>query len=165
MCIRDRFGEQAETLRKAGGEYGAKTGRPRRVGPIDLVATRYGVQAQGATALALTKLDVLSYLSEIPVVVRYDVDGEETDAFPFQACLDEAKPVSYTHLDVYKRQTLANSLFWHLPGVMGYSRPWQIRFFTVCQGITGYSHPWLTFFSPFTRVSTIPSRNRVFSTK
>lgn len=90
------FGEQAETLRKAGGEYGAKTGRPRRVGPIDLVATRYGVQAQGATALALTKLDVLSYLSEIPVVVRYDVDGEETDAFPFPACLDEAKPVEIT---------------------------------------------------------------------
>lgn len=90
------FGEQAETLRKAGGEYGAKTGRPRRVGPIDLVATRYGVQAQGATALALTKLDVLSYLSEIPVVVRYDVDGEETDAFPFPACLDKAKPVEIT---------------------------------------------------------------------
>lgn len=90
------FGEQAETLRKAGGEYGAKTGRPRRVGPIDLVATRYGVQAQGATALALTKLDVLSYLSDIPVVVRYDVDGEETDAFPFPACLDEAKPVEIT---------------------------------------------------------------------
>lgn len=90
------FGEQAETLRKAGGEYGAKTGRPRRVGPIDLVATRYGVQAQGATALALTKLDVLSYLSDIPVVVRYDVDGEETEAFPFPACLDEAKPVEIT---------------------------------------------------------------------
>lgn len=90
------FGEEAETLRKAGGEYGAKTGRPRRVGPIDLVATRYGVQAQGATALALTKLDVLSYLSDIPVVVRYDVDGEETEAFPFPACLDEAKPVEIT---------------------------------------------------------------------
>ena len=83
-------------MRKAGGEYGAKTGRPRRVGPIDLVATRYGVQAQGATALALTKLDVLSYLSEIPVVVRYDVDGAETDAFPFPACLDKAKPVEIT---------------------------------------------------------------------
>lgn len=90
------FGEEAETLRKAGGEYGAKTGRPRRVGPIDLVATRYGVQAQGATTLALTKLDVLSYLSEIPVVVRYSVEGEETDEFPFPACLEEAKPVEIT---------------------------------------------------------------------
>lgn len=90
------FGEEAETLRKAGGEYGAKTGRPRRVGPIDLVATRYGVQAQGATTLALTKLDVLSYLSEIPVVVRYTVDGEETDEFPFPACLEDAKPVEIT---------------------------------------------------------------------
>ncbi|WP_066924934.1 adenylosuccinate synthase [Murdochiella massiliensis] len=90
------FGEEAEALRKAGNEYGAKTGRPRRVGPIDLVATRYGVQAQGATTLALTKLDVLSYLSEIPVVVRYTVDGEETDEFPFPACLEEAKPVEIT---------------------------------------------------------------------
>lgn len=90
------FGEEAETLRKAGGEYGAKTGRPRRVGPIDLVATRYGVRAQGATTLALTKLDVLSYLSEIPVVVRYTVDGEETDEFPFPACLEDAKPVEIT---------------------------------------------------------------------
>lgn len=90
------FGEEAETLRKAGGEYGAKTGRPRRVGPIDLVATRYGVQAQGATTLAVTKLDVLSYLSEIPVVVRYTVDGEETDEFPFPACLEDAKPVEIT---------------------------------------------------------------------
>lgn len=90
------FGEEAEALRKAGNEYGAKTGRPRRVGPIDLVATRYGVQAQGATTLALTKLDVLSYLSEIPVVVRYTVDGEETDEFPFPACLEDAKPVEIT---------------------------------------------------------------------
>lgn len=90
------FGEEAETLRKAGGEYGAKTGRPRRVGPIDLVATRYGVRAQGATTLALTKLDVLSYLSEIPVVVRYTVEGEETDEFPFPACLEDAKPVEIT---------------------------------------------------------------------
>jgi adenylosuccinate synthase len=65
------FGDEAEKLREAGGEYGAKTGRPRRVGPIDLVATRYGVQVQGATAIALTKLDVLSYMERIPVCVQY----------------------------------------------------------------------------------------------
>ena len=87
------FGPEADALREAGGEYGAKTGRPRRVGPIDLAATRYGVEAQGATALALTKLDVLSYLDRIPICVRYSLDGQETDEFPFPSLLDEAKPV------------------------------------------------------------------------
>ena len=67
----EMFGEEAEKLREAGSEYGAKTGRPRRVGPIDLVATRYGVEMQGATKIALTKLDVLSGMAEIPVCVRY----------------------------------------------------------------------------------------------
>jgi adenylosuccinate synthase len=62
------FGEEAEKLRRAGSEYGAKTGRPRRVGPIDLVATRYGVEVQGATSIALTKLDILSYMDRIPRV-------------------------------------------------------------------------------------------------
>ena len=87
------FGEEASRLREAGGEYGAKTGRPRRVGPIDLVATRYGVQVQGATALALTKLDVLSYLKEIPVCVQYELDGACTESFPFPTALKRAKPV------------------------------------------------------------------------
>ena len=87
------FGEEAEKLREAGGEYGAKTGRPRRVGPIDIVATRYGIQCQGATDIALTKLDVLSYLDKIPVCVRYSVNGQETDDFPFPTLLDEAQPV------------------------------------------------------------------------
>lgn len=87
------FGDQAEALRKAGNEYGAKTGRPRRVGPIDLVATRYGVDAQGATAIALTKLDVLSYLDEIPVVERYRIHGDETNEFPFPELLNDAEPV------------------------------------------------------------------------
>ena len=80
-------------LRRAGAEYGAKTGRPRRVGPLDIVATRYGVQVQGATELALTKLDVLSEMEQIPVCVRYLVDGRETDRFPFPAALGGAKPV------------------------------------------------------------------------
>jgi adenylosuccinate synthase len=90
------FGEEASRLREAGGEYGAKTGRPRRVGPIDLVATRYGVQVQGATALALTKLDVLSYLPEIPVCAQYELDGAHTDSFPFPTALKRAKPVLET---------------------------------------------------------------------
>ena len=92
------FGSEADLLREAGGEYGAKTGRPRRVGPLDLVATRYGVQVQGATALALTKLDVLSYLQTIPVCTQYELAGSITDAFPFPAALTEAKPV-YTELE------------------------------------------------------------------
>ena len=71
--------------------------RPRRVGPLDLVATRYGVQVQGATALALTKLDVLSYLQTIPVCTQYELAGSVTDEFPFPAALAEAKPV-YTEL-------------------------------------------------------------------
>ena len=89
----EMFGEEAESLRQAGNEYGAKTGRPRRVGPIDLVATRYGVRVQGATELALTKLDVLSGMDEIPVCVRYELDGKETDKFPFPAVLGDCKPV------------------------------------------------------------------------
>ena len=89
----EMFGPEADALREAGAEYGAKTGRPRRVGPIDLVATRYGVRMQGTTALALTKLDVLSYLDRIPLCVRYEVDGAPTDKFPFPAALDDAKPV------------------------------------------------------------------------
>ena len=87
------FGDEAEALRSAGGEYGAKTGRPRRVGPIDIVATRYGVKKQAATEIALTKLDVLSYMDEIPICERYIVNGEETDDFPFPVLLADAKPV------------------------------------------------------------------------
>ena len=87
------FGTEAEALREAGAEYGAKTGRPRRVGPIDLVATRYGVEVQAATELALTKLDVLSGFDKIPVCTHYVLDGEITDRFPFPAALKQAKPV------------------------------------------------------------------------
>ena len=87
------FGEEAEELRKNGFEYGAKTGRPRRVGPIDIVATRYGVEVQAATAIALTKLDVLSYMDKIPVCTHYEINGEQTDEFPFPSALKNAKPV------------------------------------------------------------------------
>ena len=95
------FGEEAEQLREAGGEYGAKTGRPRRVGPIDIVATRYGVQCQAATNIALTKLDVLSYMDKIPVCAHYTLDGKQIDEFPFPAVLPEAKPV-VEYLDGWK---------------------------------------------------------------
>ena len=87
------FGEEADKLREAGGEYGAKTGRPRRVGPLDVVATRYGVELQGATEIALTKLDVLSYMDQIPVCTAYEVDGVTTKDFPFPSALYEARPV------------------------------------------------------------------------
>ena len=95
------FGPEADALREAGFEYGAKTGRPRRVGPLDLVATRYGVEVQAATAVALTKLDVLSYLDKIPVCTHYEIDGNLTDRFPFPAALSQAKPV-YCELEGWK---------------------------------------------------------------
>ena len=103
----EMFGEEAEKLREAGAEYGAKTGRPRRGGPIDLVATRYGVQMQGATGLALTKLDVLSDMAEIPVCARYELDGEEIDEFPFPTKLGRCRPVMTG---------------WSLKGCTGHSR-------------------------------------------
>lgn len=88
------FGDEAEALRAAGGEYGAATGRPRRVGGFDVVASRYGAKMQGCTYIALTKLDVLSYMEQIPVCAAYELDGRRIDRFP--ADIDElnaAKPV------------------------------------------------------------------------
>ena len=90
------FGEEAENLREKGGEYGASTGRQRHDGPIDLVATRYGCRIQGATEVALTKLDVLSGMKEVPLCVQYELNGALTDDFPFPAILPEAKPVFRT---------------------------------------------------------------------
>ena len=83
--LRDRGGDK--------GEYGATTGRPRRVGWFDCVATRYGVRLQGATDVALTNLDVLGYLDEIPVCTGYEIDGEITKDFPNPTMLDKCKPV------------------------------------------------------------------------
>ena len=85
--------DEKHLLREAGHEYGAATGRPRRVGPFDVVASRYGVRCQGADELALTLLDVLDYMDEIPVVEKYLVHGEETDEFPMGKALDDAQPV------------------------------------------------------------------------
>lgn len=87
------FGEEAEELRKAGGEYGAATGRPRRVGPFDVVASRYGCRVQGADEIALTKTDILSYMKKIPICVAYDIDGKRTTDFPVGKALNIAKPV------------------------------------------------------------------------
>ena len=87
------FGEKAEALRQAGGEYGAATGRPRRVGPFDVVASKYGIRMQGATEIALTKLDVLTGLDEIEICSAYELDGKVIDEFPFTDVLDKCKPV------------------------------------------------------------------------
>lgn len=93
------FGKEGDELREAGGEYGAATGRPRRVGGFDAVASRYGVMMQGATCIALTKLDVLSYLKRIPVCVAYEINGIRTDKFPSSITkLNAAKPV-YEYFD------------------------------------------------------------------
>ena len=89
----EMFGDEATALRDAGGEYGAATGRPRRVGGFDVVASRYGVKMQGCTSIALTKLDVLSYMDKIPVCVAYDIDGERVDRFPIGVKLAKAKPI------------------------------------------------------------------------
>ena len=87
------FGDKAEKLRKAGGEYGAATGRPRRVGPFDVVASKYGIRCQGADEIALTKLDVLSGHEELEVCTAYELNGERITEFPFTDVLDECKPV------------------------------------------------------------------------
>lgn len=92
----EMFGEEAEALREAGGEYGAATGRPRRVGPFDLVASKYGIRVQGCDEIALTKMDVLSYLDEIPVCTKYLLNGEETSEFPYSAILKDAEPIVET---------------------------------------------------------------------
>ncbi len=99
------FGPAADELRGRGGdcgEFGAKTGRPRRMGWFDAVATRYGVEVQGATEVALSLIDVLGYLDEIPVCVAYEIDGEQTADFPATPKLNRAKPV-YARLPGWKR--------------------------------------------------------------
>jgi len=94
--VTEIFGDEASTLRESGGdagEYGATTGRPRRMGWFDAVATRYGCMVQGATCVALTLLDVLGYLEEIPVCISYDIDGNSTLDFPVTPLLSKAKPI------------------------------------------------------------------------
>ncbi len=102
--VSEIFGDEASLLRERGGdcgEYGASTGRPRRMGWFDAVASRYGCMVQGTTEVALSLLDVLGYLDIIPVCVGYSVDGLETDRFPVTSKLNRAKPV-YEYLDGWK---------------------------------------------------------------
>ena len=94
--VSEIFGDEADELRRRGGdggEFGATTGRPRRMGWFDAVATRYGVRMQGTTEVALTVLDVLGYLDEIPMCVGYEIDGEVIKDFPTTYKLEKAKPV------------------------------------------------------------------------
>lgn len=96
VFVSEIFGEEADELRRRGGdggEYGATTGRPRRMGWFDCVASKYGCRMQGTTDVAFTVLDVLGYLDEIPVCVGYEIDGEVTTEFPVTAKLAKAKPV------------------------------------------------------------------------
>ena len=102
--VSEIFGKEADELRKRGGdggEFGATTGRPRRMGWFDAVASRYGCRVQGATEVALTVLDVLGYLDELPVCIGYEIDGEVTRDFPTTRLLKKAKPV-YTTLPGWK---------------------------------------------------------------
>ncbi len=116
--VSEIFGDEAEELRRRGGdngEYGATTGRPRRVGWFDAVASRYGCRVQGATQAALTVVDVLGYLDEIPVCVGYDIDGEITRDFPTTGLLKKAKPV-YTVLPGWKCDIRGIKRYDDLPG-------------------------------------------------
>jgi adenylosuccinate synthase len=102
--VSEIFGEEADELRRRGGdggEFGATTGRPRRMGWYDCVASRYGCRLQGATDIAFTVLDVLGYLDEIPVCVAYEIDGVQTKEFPVTRLLAKAKPV-YVKLPGWK---------------------------------------------------------------
>ena len=118
--VSEIFGEEADELRRRGGdggEYGATTGRPRRMGWFDAVASRYGCRLQGATEVALTVLDVLGYLDELPVCVGYEIDGRITKDFPATRELKKAKPV-YEILpgwksDIDRKSTRLNSSHIH----------------------------------------------------
>lgn len=115
--VSEIFGDQAEELRKRGGdggEYGATTGRPRRMGWFDCVASKYGCRLQGTTEVAFTVLDVLGYLDEIPVCVGYEIDGEVTTDFPVTSKLEKAKPV-LTNLPGWKCEIRGIQRYEELP--------------------------------------------------
>ena len=115
--VSEIFGPEADELRDRGGdggEYGATTGRPRRMGWFDCVATRYGCRIQGTTDVAFTVLDVLGYLDEIPVCVGYEIDGEVTKDFPVTAKLKKAKPV-YEKLPGWKSDIRGITKYEELP--------------------------------------------------
>ena len=115
--VSEIFGDEADELRRRGGdggEYGATTGRPRRMGWFDAVASRYGVRMQGATEVSLTVLDVLGYLDELPICVGYEIDGKVTKDFPVTAELKKAKPV-YEKLPGWKCEVKGIRKYEELP--------------------------------------------------
>ena len=115
--VSEIFGDEADELRRRGGdggEYGATTGRPRRMGWYDCVASRYGCRLQGCTDVAFTVLDVLGYLDEIPVCVAYEIDGVQTKEFPVTRLLQKAKPV-YVKLPGWKCDIRGISRYEDLP--------------------------------------------------
>lgn len=115
--VSEIFGDEAQDLRTRGGdagEYGATTGRPRRMGWFDTVATKYGCRTQGATEAVLTAIDVLGYLDKIPVCVGYEIDGVVSDVFPVTAKLAKAKPV-YEYLPGWKTNLRGIRKFEDLP--------------------------------------------------
>lgn len=115
--VSEIFGDEADELRRRGGdggEFGATTGRPRRMGWFDAVASRYGCRMQGATEVALTVLDVLGYLDELPICVGYEIDGEITKDFPSTPSLKKAKPV-YTTLPGWKTEIRGITKYEELP--------------------------------------------------
>lgn len=115
--VSEIFGDEADELRRRGGdggEFGATTGRPRRMGWFDAVASRYGCRIQGATEVALTVLDVLGYLDELPICIGYEIDGEVTKDFPTTSKLNIAKPVCTT-LPGWKCETRGITKYEDLP--------------------------------------------------
>lgn len=110
----EMFGDEAEKLRQAGGEYGAATGRPRRVGGFDAVASRYGCMVQAVDEIALTKLDILDSMEKIPVCVSYDVDGKMVEEFPSGEALNIAKP-NYIYVDGWNCSTAQCRKYENLP--------------------------------------------------
>ena len=145
--VSEIFGEEADELRRRGGdggEYGATTGRPRRMGWFDCVASKYGCRIQGATDVAFTVLDVLGYLDEIPVCVGYEIDGEVTTDFPVTHLLERAKPV-YEILPGWKTD---------IRGIRDYEDlPENCRkYIEFVEGQTGF---------PITMVSNGPSRDDI----
>ncbi len=108
------FGDIAHEIREIGHEYGAKTGRPRRIGYFDAIATKYGCRLQGATEMTVTCLDVLSGQSELKICIGYDIDGEITEHFPINCTLNKAKPV-YITLPGWKEDITEARKFSDLP--------------------------------------------------
>ncbi|MDD5987343.1 MAG: adenylosuccinate synthase [Eubacteriales bacterium] len=149
--VSEIFGDEAEELRKRGGdhgEYGATTGRPRRVGWFDAVATRYGCMMQGATEVVLTVLDPLGYLDEIPICTGYEIDGKVTRDFPATSYLYRAKPV-YTKLKGWKSDITGIREFDKLP--------------EACQAYVNFIEKEIGF--PITMVSNGPGREDIIMRK